>query len=69
MEGKMVGGGKMMDRVPETALAGSHLYYDPGARQGEVQAMKGLRYLIGTWGHSLFLYFGIRVRVLLHGVK
>lgn len=44
---KMAGGGKMMlDGAPETSLAGGHLHSDPRGRQGEVQAMTGLRYMV-----------------------
>lgn len=67
---KTAGGGKMMpDWAPETSLAGGHLHCDPRGRQGEVQAMTGLRYMAVVCGHSLFLKFGVRVRGLLHGVE
>lgn len=47
MRMKTAGGNKMMlDRAPETSLAGGHLNCDPRGRQGEVQAMTGLRYMV-----------------------
>lgn len=44
---EMAGSGKtMLDLAPELALAGGHLHCDPRGRQGEVQAMAGLRYMV-----------------------
>lgn len=56
-----VGGKTMLDQAPETSLAGGHLHCDPRGRQGEVQAMAGLRYMVVVWGHSSFLQFWVRV--------
>lgn len=45
----------MLDWAPDMALAGGHLHCDPRGRQGEVQAMTGLGYVVGAWGHRWFL--------------
>lgn len=45
----------MLDWAPDMALAGGHLRCDPRGRQGEVQAMMGLGYVVGAWGHRWFL--------------
>ena len=46
---KTAGGGKtMLDRAPEASLAGGHLNCDPRGRQGEVQAMTGLRDMVAV---------------------
>lgn len=44
---KKAGGGKtMLDRAPDTSLAGGHLHCDPRGRQGEVQVAARLRYMV-----------------------